>query len=85
MTTAIMTQKIRRAAVLACLGLGVQLAAAFCACLFIVAPLTLRAQGNTGTITGRILNEGTGQYLRSAIVTVVGTSISTLAESAGLH
>jgi hypothetical protein len=39
----------------------------------------------TGTVTGRILNEATGQYLRSAIVTVVGTNISTLAESGGAY
>src|SRR5688572_20367415 len=62
-----------------------QLAVALSACLFLINPLVLRAQGNTGTITGRILNEGTGQYLRSAIVTVVGTNISTLAESGGIY
>src|SRR5688500_248013 len=39
----------------------------------------------TGTITGRVLNESTGQYLRSATVTVVGTSISAAAESGGVY
>lgn len=43
----------------------------------------LAAQNATGTITGRILNEGTGQYLRSAVVAVPGTSLSTVAEAGG--
>ena len=42
-------------------------------------------QQATGTITGRILNESTGQYLRSAVVTVVGTNLSTIAESGGMY
>ena len=62
-----------------------QLAAAFCACLLFVAPVALRAQGNTGTITGRVLNEGTGQYLRNAVVSVVGTNLSTVAEAGGAY
>ncbi len=48
-------------------------------------PLVVSAQTATGTITGRVLNESTGQYLRSAIVTVVGTNLSTLAESGGAY
>lgn len=38
-----------------------------------------------GNIAGRVLNEATGQYLRSAIVTAVGTNISTVAESGGVY
>ncbi|MGH7956547.1 MAG: carboxypeptidase regulatory-like domain-containing protein, partial [Opitutaceae bacterium] len=38
-----------------------------------------------GNVTGRVLNEATGQYLRSAIVTVVGTNISTVTESGGVY
>jgi TonB-dependent receptor len=46
-------------------------------------PTLLHAQSGTGTITGRILNQGTGQYLRSASVSVVGTNISTVSEDGG--
>jgi TonB-dependent receptor len=59
-------------------------AVTLCACL-VLAPAALHAQSSTGTITGRVLNEGTGQYLRSAVVTVVGTNITTLAESGGVY
>src|SRR5687767_11465971 len=45
----------------------------------------LHAQSTTGTITGRILNEATGQYLRNATVTVVGTNISAQAEAGGVY
>jgi iron complex outermembrane receptor protein len=41
------------------------------------------AQSGTGTITGRVLNAGTGEYLRNAIITVEGTKISTTAEAGG--
>src|SRR5688500_7036872 len=53
--------------------------------LFVALPLSAFAQAATGTITGRILNEATGQYLRSATVTVVGTNISTVAEAGGVY
>ncbi|MGH7955558.1 MAG: carboxypeptidase regulatory-like domain-containing protein, partial [Opitutaceae bacterium] len=43
------------------------------------------APESRGNITGRVLNEATGQYLRSAVVTVVGTNISTVAESGGVY
>ena len=62
-----------------------QLAALFAALFALIAPVHLQAQPATGTITGRVLNEGTGQYLRSAIVTVVGTNISTVAEAGGVY
>jgi iron complex outermembrane receptor protein len=45
----------------------------------------VQAQATSGTITGRILNEATGQYLRNAAVTVVGTNLSTLAEAGGAY
>lgn len=45
-------------------------------------PGALRAQG-TGTVSGRILNQGTGEYLRNAVVTVVGSQTSALAEAGG--
>jgi iron complex outermembrane recepter protein len=70
--------------VVATLSLRIQLAAALCACLFAFTPAVVHAQTGTGTITGRVLNEATGQYLRSAVVTVVGTNISTVAESGGV-
>lgn len=41
--------------------------------------------GETGTITGRVLNGGTGEYLRNAIISVVGTDISTAAEGGGYY
>ena len=55
------------------------------AAAFLLSSPALQAQAGTGTITGRILNEGTGQYLRNATVTVVGTNLSTLAEAGGVY
>ncbi len=57
---------------------------AFCALVLALAPAS-QAQTATGTVTGRILNAATGQYLRNATVTVAGTSLSTLAESGGVY
>ena len=53
--------------------------------LWILAVITpLHAQGPaTGSVSGRILNQGTGEYLRNAVVTVVGTSLTATAESGG--
>ena len=45
----------------------------------------MQAQAATGIITGRILNQGTGQYLRNATVTVAGTNVSTQAEAGGVY
>ncbi|HUR59055.1 MAG TPA: TonB-dependent receptor [Opitutaceae bacterium] len=59
--------------------------AAFAAGLLLAAPQVLRAQAATGTITGRVLNEATGQYLRNATVSVIGTNISAVAESGGAY
>lgn len=61
----------------------VRLAAALCACV-LVTRFAL-AQAGTGTVTGRILNEATGQYLRNASVTVVGTNITVVAEAGGVY
>jgi hypothetical protein len=59
--------------------------AALCAAFLSMLPHALPAQTATGTITGRVLNEGTGQYLRSATVTVAGTSVATVAEAGGVY
>ncbi|WP_414664744.1 TonB-dependent receptor domain-containing protein [Horticoccus sp. 23ND18S-11] len=43
-----------------------------------------RAQGaGTGTVSGRILNQGTGEYLRNAVVAVVGSTVTANAEDGG--
>ncbi len=39
----------------------------------------------TGTITGRIINQGTGEYLRNAVVSIPGTNLRTVAESGGFY
>ncbi len=38
----------------------------------------------TGSISGRVLNQGTAEYLRNAIVSVEGTTLSTTAEAGGV-
>src|SRR5262245_11456958 len=54
------------------------------ATLFAFAALApMRAQGATGTVSGRVLNEGTGEYLRNAVVSVVGTTLTATAEAGG--
>ena len=40
---------------------------------------------STGSISGRILNEATGQYLRNATVSIKGTAISAISESGGAY
>jgi iron complex outermembrane receptor protein len=44
-----------------------------------------RTATGTGTITGRVLNADTRQYLRSAVVAVSGTALSTLTEAGGAY
>lgn len=44
----------------------------------------VRSTGN-GTITGRVLNKATGQYLSDALVTVEGTGIQALTDSTGAY
>lgn len=53
-----------------------------CLTTLLFLPLVAWAQA-TSTITGRVLNETTGQYLRNATVAVKGTNISTLSEDGG--
>ncbi len=53
--------------------------------LAVLPAATLRAQTATGTIAGRVLNQGTGEYLRNAVVTVVGTPLSVAAEAGGVY
>jgi len=46
----------------------------------------VRAQGAAGgTITGRVLNEATGQYLRNAIVTIAGSTVTDVSGSGGTY
>ena len=69
-------------------SLAFRAAALLCAAAFFVIELlpSARAQaGGTGIITGRVLNEGTGEYLRSAGVAVVGTNLTAVAESGGVY
>lgn len=48
--------------------------AAVCWFLALFTPTSLSAQGaSAGTITGRVLNPATGEYLRNAVVSLVGT------------
>ena len=56
-----------------------------CAALLALAPAALPAQTATGTVTGRILNDATGQYLRNAMVAVAGTNLATVAEAGGVY
>jgi len=52
------------------------------ALLFLGAPAALPAQ-STGTVTGRVLNANTGQYLRNATISVKGTALTTVSEDSG--
>jgi TonB-dependent receptor len=57
--------------------------------LFVVAfslavPAALSAQ-EVGSISGRVVNKGTGEYLRNAVVTVVSTGESTLSGPGGVY
>ncbi|MBE2216021.1 MAG: TonB-dependent receptor [Opitutaceae bacterium] len=47
--------------------------------------LPLQAQSGNGTITGRVLNEGTGRYLKSAEIEIAGTQIRTISEADGTY
>ncbi len=46
-------------------------------------PSDVFAQAQTGSINGRVLNQGTQEYLRNVVVKVVGTNIGTTAEAGG--
>ena len=45
--------------------------------------ITVFAQGQTGSVIGRVQNEVTGRYLNNALVKVKGTDIETLSDEAG--
>ncbi|MBI5769362.1 MAG: TonB-dependent receptor [Verrucomicrobia bacterium] len=57
------------------------------ALLFLLAlslvPLALRAQPATGTVSGRVFNPATGEYVRNAEVTATGTDLSTFTADDG--
>ena len=55
-----------------------------CVALFLVLATHLVAQGaNSGTVSGRISNQATGDLLPGALLTVEGTSVSATAERGG--
>src|SRR4051794_24108079 len=53
------------------------------ASIALMAGPALRAAAADGTITGRVLNSATGDYLAGASVELVGTSISAVTEADG--
>src|SRR5688500_13332352 len=59
-----------------CQLLSIAVAALFCS-------LPLFGQAGTGSISGRVHNEATGQYLNNARVTIKGTGLSTLTDDTG--
>ncbi|MFT3783388.1 MAG: TonB-dependent receptor [Nibricoccus sp.] len=57
----------------------------FVAMLLGVVALATTASAQTATITGRVLNQGTGGYLKYAQIQVVGTDKVTFSEDGGLY
>ncbi len=53
--------------------------------IFTSSALVAFAQGNTGTISGRVANAGTGAYLENAEIRVVGTDRVTTSVAGGLY
>src|SRR5688500_18490240 len=53
------------------------------AVLFVLSFGLAHAQATTGTIEGRVLNSGTGEYLENARVTVEGTALEAFTDSLG--
>jgi iron complex outermembrane recepter protein len=51
----------------------------------ITIPSICAQPAGTGTLTGRVVNEATGEYLRNAVVTVQGTTIAAVAEAGGYY
>ena len=49
----------------------------------LVCSLPLLGQSGTGSISGRVHNEATGQYLNNARITIKGTGLSTLTDDTG--
>ncbi|MBI5767363.1 MAG: carboxypeptidase-like regulatory domain-containing protein [Verrucomicrobia bacterium] len=58
------------------------ISASFAAAL-LVSPARAQATAGTGVVTGRVLNQSTGQYLRTASVSIAGTSLATVSEAGG--
>ncbi|HUR56685.1 MAG TPA: carboxypeptidase regulatory-like domain-containing protein, partial [Opitutaceae bacterium] len=56
-----------------------------CIALFVslAVPAGVLAQGSSGAIQGRVLDEARGDYLQNARVTIEGTSLETFTDSAG--
>lgn len=53
--------------------------------LLSVAAMAATASAQTATITGRVINQGTGEYLKYAQVQVVGTDKSAVTEEGGVY
>jgi iron complex outermembrane receptor protein len=51
---------------------------------FALVPIAAQSSGN-GTITGRVLNAATGQYLRNAVVSIRNTTVYTISEAGGTY
>ncbi len=49
------------------------------------AALAMTAQAQTATVTGRVMNQATGEYLKYATVQVVGSEKSTITEDGGVY
>jgi TonB-dependent receptor len=50
-----------------------------------IAALAASAHAQTATVTGRVLNQSTGEYLRYAQIQIVGTDKSVIAEDGGVY
>jgi TonB-dependent receptor len=55
-------------------------------CAFaLLLPLLAFGQSNTGTITGRVYNPASGEYVRNAQVRIEGTNLSAVSEDGGVY
>lgn len=61
---------------------AIRLMTVLLAAVLLSVPLRAQSSG-TGVLTGRVVNEGTGQYLNNAAVRIEGTNLSTLTASDG--
>jgi TonB-dependent receptor len=75
----------RRPAGYARLTIAVRLLALTVAALLTAAAPLPAQSGGTGTVTGRVFNPATGEYIRNAEVTIAGTSLSTQTEGNGFY
>src|SRR5687768_833889 len=55
------------------------------ACALLLPWLALAQPAGTGTITGRVFNPASGEYVRNANVRVDGTNLSVTSEDGGLY